>query len=341
MTIRVGVIGLGSMGQTHLNVYAQLPDARIVAISDADPKRLSGEAKAGGNIEGQAQGAGDLSDARRYDDGHKLIADPDVDLVDICLWTPLHLEYARAALAAGKHVMVEKPLARTFADSQELVRLADEAAAKGKFTMVGMCMRFWPGWTWLKKVVDEQTYGAVKSATFRRVASHPGGGFYLDGDRCGGAILDLHIHDVDFIQYLFGLPRAVTTAGYSKETTALDHVVTRYHYDQVPLVIAEGGWAMSPGFGFQMQYTVNFEKATAVFDIGAAEPLKLFRPDQPAEAVELESGMGYDHEIAYFLDCIQKGRKPAQVTPADAAQAVRIVEAEVESARTGQTVMLA
>ena len=85
---------------------------------------------------------------------------------------------------------------------------------------------------------------------------------------CGGAILDLHIHDTDFVQHCFGKPKAVFSRGYSRPTNAIDHVLTHYLYDDVPLVTAEGGWAMTPGFGFQMQYTVNFERATAVFDPG-------------------------------------------------------------------------
>ena len=92
--IRVGVIGLGMMGQTHLDVYSRRSDVKVVAISDKDPDRLAGKSKAQGNVEGQAQGAFDLSQAKPYAEGMDLIKDKDVDLVDICLATPLHVEYA-------------------------------------------------------------------------------------------------------------------------------------------------------------------------------------------------------------------------------------------------------
>jgi len=111
--IKVGVIGIGMMGSTHLDIYSRLKQARVVAISDIDPDKLSGKARAKGNIEGQAQGLFDMAAVRKHDEGMKLIADEEVELVDICLPTPLHMKYARAALKAGKHVMVEKPLART------------------------------------------------------------------------------------------------------------------------------------------------------------------------------------------------------------------------------------
>ena len=176
--INVGVIGLGMMGQTHLDVYAKRPDVNVVAISDRNPDRLTGKTRATGNVEGQAQGTFDLSQARGYEEGMDLINDKTVDLVDICLATPLHVEYAIAALKKGKHVLVEKPLARTGKDAQKLANAA--AKARG-LSMCAMCMRFWPGWTWLKRAIDQRLYGNVLAAHFRRVASHPGGPFYSSG----------------------------------------------------------------------------------------------------------------------------------------------------------------
>ena len=149
--VKVGVIGLGMMGNTHLDAYAKLDNASVVAISDADPDRLTGKTKAGGNVEGQAQGAFDFSSARQYDDGMKLINDEEVQLVDICLTTPLHCAFAQAALAAGKHVLVEKPLAGSSEQAQQIVDAASQAQG---FAMPAMCMRFWPGWDWRRRATS-------------------------------------------------------------------------------------------------------------------------------------------------------------------------------------------
>lgn len=335
--INVGVIGLGMMGGTHLDVYAKTKNVRVVAVSDAMPARLSGEQQAKGNVEGQAQGGFNLKDPslKKYAEGMDLIKDPNVHLVDICLPTPMHLNYAVAALEAGKHLLVEKPLARTYADAQKLVAAAEKARG---LAMCAMCMRFWPGWDWLKDAVATKKFGKVLAANFRRVAQHPGGPFYSNGDACGGAALDLHIHDTDFVQYLFGKPRSVSSIGYSRITNQVDHIVTSYKYDDVPVVVAEGGWAMTAGFGFSMRYTVNFENATAVFDLGAAKPLMLYEKGKDPAAVALDPVMGYQREIEYFVDCINAGRKPTTVTLADAAMSVKIVEAEVQSVRTGTAV---
>jgi predicted dehydrogenase len=336
--IRVGVIGLGMMGLTHLDVYSQRDDVKVVAISDRLPDRLSGRSRAEGNVEGQAKGTFDHSSARQYSEGRDLIADREIDLIDICLTTPDHLEYGKLVLDSGRHLMVEKPLART---ASEAFALAEAAEKSDRMSFCGMCMRFWPGWTWLKRAVEEERYGRVLAAHFRRVASHPDRPFYSSGELSGGAILDLHIHDTDFVQYLFGVPDEVYSTGYAKITDRPDHVITHYRYgdkSSPALVIAEGGWAMAKGFGFQMQFNVNFERATATFDISRKNPLMLYEPDVEPHPVEVEPGMGYEHEIDYMLRCIQENRRPQAVTLRDAAMAVRIVEAEAESLRRGAAV---
>ncbi len=324
------------MGTTHLDAYSKLSDAEVIAVSDLLQERREGKQNVGGNIEGQAKGGFDFAPLRKYDEGMKLIADPDIDVVDICIWTHLHVQYAIAALEAGKHVLVEKPLGRTHAEAMKLV----EASKKAKgLTMCAQCMRFWPGWTWLKETMDSGKYGKVLGAQFRRVAGPTYGDFYSNGELCGGAILDLHIHDTDFVQWLFGTPKAVATRGYARHTGAPDHVLTQYVFDDVPLVAAEGGWAMSEGFGFSMQYSVNFEGATASFMRNADTPMEVVTPSGKVE-IDLKPGMGYQYEIEYFIDCVKNGRAPETVTLATAAESVRIVEAEVESLRTGKTVSL-
>jgi predicted dehydrogenase len=237
-------------------------------------------------------------------------------------------------------VLVEKPLARTSADAFAIAQAADVAYAKTKtLAMPAMCMRFWPGWSQLKRVIDEKEHGRVLAACFRRIASHPGGAFYENAELSGAAALDLHIHDTDFVRFLFGTPKSVFSQGYSHVTGGIDHLLTQYQFDDIPLVTAEGGWAMSKGFNFQMQYQINFERATVVFDLNAPQPLVVYRNGQ-AEPMMVEATMGYLHEIQYFLECVKTGQRPKAVTLHDAAEAVRIVEAEVESIRSGAVVRL-
>jgi len=258
--LKVGVIGLGSMGSTHLDIYSQISEVEVVALADPIKNRLDGSSRAEGNISGQAQGSVAGIEAKKYLDGMDLIDDPDIELVDICVGTNLHFVFVEAALAKGKHVLVEKPLARTYDEAKKIVGLALNSSTN---IMSAMCLRYWPAWVWLKKVIDNKQYGRCLSLTCKRQTSHPPGTFYSNDDECGGALLDLHVHDTDFINYCFGMPRAVFSQGYKGPSGGIDHVATHYIYDQsqnAPLVTAEGTWTMQEGYGFNMSYTANFER---------------------------------------------------------------------------------
>ena len=165
--VNVAVVGLGFMGVTHLKSYQKIKGAKIVAVCDSVREPVNGIIPGvSGNITGSD--ALDLGrNLKVYKQLDDLLANPEVDLVDLCVPTPMHVPLAIAALKAGKHVVCEKPLARTTAQARQIVAAA--STAKG-FLMPAMCMRFWPGWAWLKQVLAEQTYGQVLAARFRRVS---------------------------------------------------------------------------------------------------------------------------------------------------------------------------
>ncbi len=339
--INVGIIGLGFMGQTHIKAYRQLPQANIMAICDAvrlpADGVLSGVA---GNIASTDQIRFDMAVVKGYRDYRELLANPDVQLVDICLPTPLHAETAIAALDSGKHVICEKPLARNAAICREIVAAA--AKARGYF-MPAHCLRFWPEWAWLKSAVDDQRFGRVLTAKFTRLSEPPAWsqGNYFKGDDSGGALLDLHIHDSDFVQFCFGRPQAVVSTGQSRLSGAIDHVFTIYQVASGASVVAEGSWMMGPGHGFKMAYTVLFEKATVDYDSSrGAEALRVFAPGRAPETVTCPAGDGYQGELRHMLDCIATRKAPSVVTGADGLGAVEICEAEEKSIRLGQPVAL-
>ena len=152
-------------------------------------------------------------------------------------------------------------------------------------------------------------------------------------------MLDLHIHDVDFVQFCFGRPRAVHATGYSKFSGAIDHVVTQYQFGSDVMVHAEGSWAMTEGFGFSAGFTVNFENATADFDLArGVDALRLFEKGQPVRTVKPEGYDGYVRELSHMLESIRAGVPPSVVTAEDAVSAIEICEAEERSIRNGQPV---
>jgi predicted dehydrogenase len=164
---------------------------------------------------------------------------------------------------------------------------------------------------------------------------------YFKGEDSGGGLLDLHIHDTDFVQFCFGRPRSVFSTGFSRFSGAIDHVVTQYQVASGASVYAEGSWIMTEGFGFNMAYTVVFENATADYDFArGAEPLRLFEKGQAPRAVQCEGGDGYVGELRHMIQAIQSGQPPSIVTVQDGLSAVEICEAEEQSVKTGQVVAL-
>ena len=336
-TINTAVIGLGFMGATHVAAFQSAARAgypcRLVAVCDPKPARRAGRlSDVGGNLaSGSAAAAFDPAQVRGYERAEELFADPQVNLVSICTRTDTHVELAEAAMRAGKHVLLEKPVALATAPVR---KLADIAAECGVVCMPAMCMRFWPAWSWLKEAADNHRFGEVRSARFTRLGCRPSwSAAYADDARTGGALLDLHIHDTDFITWLFGEPAGVCSTG------TINHVTTLYAYPQVPHVVAEGGWDQHAGFAFTMRYLVNFERATLDFDIARDPQLLLCRGGE-AVRIDLEPITGYDGEVRHLIDCLTHNRRP-WVNLRDAAVTHAVLDAERRSLETGDAVRLA
>jgi predicted dehydrogenase len=339
--VNVAVVGLGFMGVMHLRAWQKIKHANIVAVCGRS--RLPVNGKVAG-VAGNLAGSGDVQLGRKvnvYSDFDALLADENVDLIDLCTPTTLHHVQAIAALKAGKHVLCEKPMAHTAALAVKIKAAADEAMGRGKFFMPGMVVRFWPEWAWLKQAVERGTYGTVLAARFRRVTGKPGWNKNPEKGKSGGALLELHIHDADFVQFLFGVPTSVFATGRSVFSGAIDHVVAQYQVASGAVVHAEASWLMSGGHGFRMAYTVAFEKATVDFDSSRqAEALCLYEADRAPRVIKCKGAGAFHDELSYLADCIRRGQPPAIVTAQDGLNAVRICEAAGKSIKTGGVVKL-
>jgi len=339
--VRVGVIGVGFMGRTHVQAYRAADAAgfrnTLVAVCDPDPARRAGRVPASGNLAAEGDAPPRLFDPREVD-GHarpeELLARKDIDLVSICTWTDTHVDLALAALAAGKHVLVEKPVALR---ERPAARLAAAARAARTLCMPALCMRFWPGWSLLRDAVADHRWGPLRSVSIRRLAARPawGAGFFSDVERSGGALFDLHVHDADFVSFCLGPPRAVLTGG------TMDHLTTIYRYEAPgpEHVTAEAGWDHDAAYPFRMAYTAVFAHATLDYDSTRAAPLRLFR-DGVEQPVELPDGTGYDGEVRHLLGAIARGAgNGSLLSTCDEAEALtRLLLAEQRSLGSGVAV---
>lgn len=338
--LRVAIVGLGFMGKTHMNAYAKA-GADIVALADARIDDIVAGKTSGGNLSTGGEAfplrAGSY---RKYTSPGQAFADQSVEAVSICTPTDTHVDLACQALAAGKHVLLEKPVAIS---SDAVVHLIAKAKLHRRVIMPAMCMRFWPGWTWLRDTVRVGDLGNLRGITFQRLASPPGwnADFYKDSSKTGGALFDLHIHDADFVYWLLGMPKAVLSVGDE------NHVSTTYQYESGVRITAEGGWDHAPGFPFRMRYTAVFEQAAADFDI-SRDPSLQVTLDGQFTAFDLPSANGYEGEVAHFLALVRahKTESPAGkrvqavATLEDALQVTRLLEAERESLRRGTLITI-
>ncbi|HOW17483.1 MAG TPA: Gfo/Idh/MocA family oxidoreductase [Phycisphaerae bacterium] len=335
--VRVGLIGAGFIGRNHFNQYQKLGDrAKIVALCDIEADRRSGDwTKVGGNV-ADAQGRRqDLGDIRQYADWKELVADPDVDMVDICAPTFLHKDMAIAALKAGKHVLSEKPMALDVKQCDEM--LATAGKARGKF-MIAQCIRFWPECVYVKDALADKRFGPLKALHLRRQAAVPDyswKNWIVNPKLSGGAALDLHVHDTDYALFLLGKPKAVTAQGYKRTGGGVDRLHALWEYRKGLVVQLEGFWDMPPGFGFNMGFTAVFEKAAIVYDLASGRPLTVYKWDGQSEVPTLSKDDGYFNEIRYFLECVEQNRKPKISTPQASRDAVALALAEVKSALAG------
>jgi len=337
--VRAGIIGLGGMGNMHFGCYASVPGAQVVALADVQEERLQpGKTSLRINI-GEGGATIDPQKHRLYARPDDLIADPQVDMVDICLPTFLHAEYCKKGLEAGKHVLCEKPMALTYQECLDVLRVAERSRGK---LMIGQCVRFFPEYEYLKETIESRRLGRLLELSLWRGSAPPQWSWQnwlLDHKRSGGAILDLHVHDADFVQYALGRPRAVCTTGAIGPTGGYDVVETVYIYNGDTAVRAGANLALPAAFGFEARFTASFERGCLRYS--SLDPHGLSEiTHQGVQHPALPKKNGYREEIAYFVRCIENNELPAMALPESTALSVKVVEAESESARTGKLVEL-
>ena len=199
-SIKIGVIGAGSISEMHFDSYKNNPDVEIYAVCDLNLERAEEKAKKYGA-------------SKVFTDYNELLALDELDAVSICTWNNSHAVISIAALRAGKHVLVEKPLCKTVEEAEEIQKAVHES--NGKTLQVGFVRRFATNIQVLKKFIDAGDLGEIyyAKASCLRVLGNPGG-WFADKERSGGGpLIDLGVHVIDLCWYLMGKPKVVSVSG--------------------------------------------------------------------------------------------------------------------------------
>ena len=350
--VRIGLIGVGFMGMTHFEGARKVQGGRIAAIATRDPKKLAGDwTGIQGNF-GPRGGHVDLAgmNIAAHSDYRRLLDDPEIDLIDVCLPNDQHEKVVVEALQAGKHVLVEKPIAVDLPGADRMVACA---RASGRLFMVAHVLPFFPEFRFAAETVKSGVFGKLRAAHFRRVICTPDWSADMaDLSKTGGPGVDLHIHDTHFISYLCGVPQAVHARGVIEQGWAR-HLETLYLYPERSLAVSctMGGIA-AKGLAFAHGYEIYLEGATLLYDFNTLggepvlnRPLTVVTNDGRATNPALDGGTewcaAFTAELQLAVDALATGAPPDLLSGELARDALRLCHLEAQSAAEGVVVQVA
>ncbi len=309
--LKAVLVGVGGMGSWHFHVYKNMKDLELTAVCDVRMDMLK-EKTAG-------------MDIKLYSDFNEMIKAENPDIVDICTPTYLHKEMSIAAMENGANVLCEKPMALSTEDCRAVIETAEKT---GKIFMAAHVVRFMSAYIYLKNIIKSGKYGKLLRLDMKRASEIPRWSWedwMLDREKSGHVVVDMMIHDIDFIQDVFGLPQDIKGIYYNMKNMT-NYASFDYIYDGFT-VSAETGW-YNPDVPFAAGYFALFENGfielkEALYDCG--EKVDFDNAVTTGETdINISDGDGYEAEIAYFADCVRSGNAPDMVTPESSAASVEL-----------------
>jgi len=343
--VRIGLVGLGFMGMIHYLAYQKIKGARVTAICTRDPKRRGGDWR---GIQGNFGPPGEvmeLAGIAAYAELEEVLNDPNVDLVDLCLPPDLHASATIAALEAGKHVLVEKPMALRTADAD---RMLAAAARTGKRLLVAQVLPFFPEYREAHRIITSGQYGKLLGGIVSRIISNPTWlKDFFEADKVGGPVVDLHIHDAHFLQILCGLPQAVLASGRMRGDV-VEFMTSQWRYPAGgPTLTAITGVIEQQGRPFTHGFELHLERATLLYSFavlpgvvdGNGIPFSVLTPDGTVERPALGAGdpvEAFVAELSEAVEALSQGRPSPFLEGQLARDALLVCQRQTESVLSGE-----
>jgi predicted dehydrogenase len=323
--MNVAIIGAGNMAQSHSEAYLNIPGIKVVSVVDVSTEN--------------AEKIAWKHSASVYPTIEDMLDNVELDMVDICAPSFLHASMSIQCLDRGLHVLCEKPISNCLEDADKVIQKAEQA---NTVFMVGQILRFWPEYTYLKEAVEQKTYGALKHVSFSRFMSAPHGGWYRDPNLCGMVPYEVNIHDIDYIHYLMGVPKGVSSFAMENLSLSQSYIRSTLIYEDV-LMDAEAGWSRS-SYSFTACFRATFDEAVLEYKEGVLTAYPFHsQPKQIEFDFKVPGGSGANavyNEILYFVHCVRDGTPPQVITPQDSRQSMYIVSKQLESSKLKEVVWL-
>ncbi|WP_458210404.1 Gfo/Idh/MocA family protein [Haladaptatus sp. NG-SE-30] len=323
---RVGLIGSGFIAKAHAAAYANLDNAKIVAVSSKENTN-----------EFIAEHA---SGAEPFDDTETLLDEVDPDVVDVCVPTFVHPEVVETAVTRGYDTLCEKPMARTL---EEAKQMADLIAENDVHFMVGHAVRFSPAYRRAKELVSSDEVGSPAIVRTSRVGPFPSwswNNWFADTEKSGGILLDLVIHDFDYLRWTFGEVKHVFTRDvqWEDDGALMEHSVTTLRFENNVVAHVEGSWAQPETREFSYSLEIAGDDGLIEFD-GTMAPYYRYTEDEAITAAP-NGSTAMQQEIESFLESLETDKAPP-ISVDDAIEAMRISLAAIQSAERGKPVRVA
>ncbi len=341
--MKVGIVGIGFMGWMHWLAYQRIEQAQITAICTRSEKKLSGDwTGIKGNFGPQGEQV-DLSGISCHAQLDDILADPEVEMIDICLPPNMHREVAEKALAAGKHVLCEKPMALNADDCVAMVQSAEKAERQ---LLIAQVLPFFPEYRYALDAIRSERYGKLLGGSFNRVISDPSDSWlpdFFDPTTVGGPLVDLHVHDAHLIRILFGMPTSLVSQGRLRDDS-VEYFNTLFEFENKDLVVsASSGVIRQQGRSFTHGVEIHLEKATLHYDLAVAGsevqimPLTVFDSNGGAETPDLgevDDVTAFEREILEAFESIRSGRQSSLLSGELARDALILCQKQEESVKT-------
>jgi predicted dehydrogenase len=331
--LKVGIIGAGFIAENHAKGLKQVSGAVLAGVVDKIRDKAEKMVK---NYGGKV-----------YDSVDDLLGDNEIDIVNICLPSHLHEEYAIKAANAKKHILLEKPISLSLESADRIIKSCKDNGIK---LMVGQVMRFWPQYLKIKEIIESGELGDIKMVYACRLGQEPnwGDGWYKDAGKSGGVLMNLVIHDIDFLDFVFGPVESLYGVGAKKPGGGYEDVFVTFKHKNGVKALVDGSMLMTPGYPFTMGFRADGTKGTLEFsykagvnlDENAQTSLMLYREGKDPENVPMDNYDPFYKEIQYFVDCVAAGKDPEIVPPRNTREVLRTILSILKSIEKGTVIKL-
>lgn len=325
--LKIALVGLGYIGMSHLEAIKRLQCVELCAVVDANPVVGSKVAEEHG--------------VRYFESLEGLLRDGTCEAVDLCVPTWLHEEMIVKAAACGKHILCEKPITFTL---ESFDRIAAAVEATNVRFMVAQVLRFWPEYAYIRDLYDAGALGQVRQVSMCRLSQPPAwAAWYQDPGKSGGALYDLMLHDLDYIQAMLGEAVCVYAAGKQSATGCWNQIHTNIQFKNGAFVSLETNNEAFGGFPFEMGMRLFASERILDFELRAGQnletigtrTLRSYTRGEGFTLPKVNEEDGYAAEIQYFAACVLDGVPPDKVSVGSSRKTLELLLAVKASLETG------